>query len=72
MSLEEIDRIMLRLDDSKAPKADVLKVGKMLYDLGMIDDPTNVNEILHTYNKDALRRIQKNLKESEKRKNARG
>lgn len=51
MKLETGDGLMADLDKSDDPKADILKVGKILHELGMLEDATDVNKIVDVYNK---------------------
>lgn len=62
--LETADQLMADLDSSADPKVDILKVGKILQEIGMLEDSTDINKIVNTYNEN----IQLEFKKAHRKK----
>lgn len=64
--LEQADQLMFELSESTDPKANLLKVGQILKEVGMLDDKTNLANIIKTYNQD----IESNFKKAHRKEMA--
>ena len=51
--LEQADQLMFNLTNSSNPKEDILKVGQLLKEAGILDDASNLQTIVDTYNQNA-------------------
>ena len=51
--LEQADQLMFNLTNSSNPKEDILKVGKLLKEAGILDDVSDLRTIVDTYNQNA-------------------
>lgn len=61
--LEQADRLMFDLAKSTTPKDDILKVGQLLKEAGVLQDPTDdLKTIVAAYNQDAQTEIKKALR----------
>ncbi|MDE6491784.1 MAG: DUF3232 domain-containing protein [Lactobacillus sp.] len=61
--LEQADRLMFDLAKSTTPKDDILKVGQLLKEAGVLQDPTDdLKTIVAAYNQDAQNEIKKALR----------
>lgn len=61
--LEQADRLMFDLAKSHTPQDDILKVGQLLNDAGVLQDPTDdLKTIVAAYNQDAQNEIKKALR----------
>lgn len=58
--LEQADRLMFDLAKSTTPKDDILKVGQLLKEAGILQDTSDdLKTIVAAYNQDALTEIKK-------------
>ena len=48
--LEQADQLIFNLPNSNNPKKDILKVGQLLKEVGILDDTSNLQNIVDTYN----------------------
>lgn len=61
--LEQADRLMFDLAKSTTPKDDILKVGQLLKEAGILQDTSDdLKTIVAAYNQDALTEIKKALR----------
>ncbi|MGN1272740.1 MAG: DUF3232 domain-containing protein [Lactobacillus sp.] len=60
--LEQADSLMFDLNHSKDPKGDLLKVGQLLKEIGMLEDADNLSAVVDTYNQNARDEITKALR----------
>ena len=60
--LEQADRLMFDLNCNNDPKGNLLKVGQLLKEIGMLDDTKNLSVIVDTYNQNARDEIEKALR----------
>lgn len=51
--LEQADQLMFNLPNSNNPKRDILKVGQLLKEVKILDDASNLQTIVDTYNQNA-------------------
>ena len=51
--LEQADQLMFNLPNSSNPKEDILKVGQLLKEAGILDGTSNLQTIVDTYNQNA-------------------
>ena len=51
--LEQADQLMFNLPNSNNPKEDILKVGQLLKEVGILDDANDLRTIVDTYNQNA-------------------
>ena len=55
--LEQADQLMFNLPNSNNPKKDILKVGQLLKEVKILDDASNLQTIVDTYNQNAQDKI---------------
>lgn len=60
--LEAADKLMFNLDKSGDPKADILKVGKILQELGMLENASDLDKIVEIYDENVKSEIRKALR----------
>ena len=51
--LEQADQLMFNLPNSNKPKEDILKVGQLLKEVGILNNDSNLTTIVDTYNQNA-------------------
>ena len=60
--LEQADQLMFNLPNSNIPKEDILKVGQLLKEAGILNDATDLTNIVNAYNQNAQAEIKNALR----------
>ena len=64
--LEQADQLMFNLTNSSNPKEDILKVGQLLKEAGILEDASNLQTIVDPYNQNAQDEIKNAIRKNKK------